>query len=86
MWKVHMITNFYYQVIYDYLYHPDLGWYHSYGIQVVVDNSKNQTSIHTIHDVSVCKSHAEFIARILNEENVDPVHFSDVVENHLEGI
>lgn len=41
MWKVHMITNFYYQVIYDYLYHPDLGWYHSYGIQVVVDNSKN---------------------------------------------
>lgn len=81
-----MVTSYRYRVIPDYLYHPDLGWYHSYGIQVTMTDGKGQTSVHTIHDVAIQESHAEYIARILNQENVDPVHFQDVVEDHLEGI
>ncbi len=75
-----------YQIIPDYLFRPDLGWYHSYGIQAFTNHEGIRKAVHTIHDVSVLKSHVESTVELLNAERVSLVHFRDVVEDSLYGI
>ena len=71
-----------YRLIPDHLYHPEIGWYNSYGIHAFYGPQTTRT----IHDVSVIKVHVELIVDKLNREKVELVHFQNVVEDYLDGI
>lgn len=64
-----------YSVISERLYHPDLGYYHTYGIRVDAN--------HTIHDVSTYEDVAAHIVALINHANLPPALLNDVVSDML---
>lgn len=69
-WQYHVVSEDFYQ--------PELGKYHTYGIQVITPDCTN-----TLHDVSVCKKTTEHIVELLNRYQVSPIHLYDVVTDML---
>lgn len=59
--------------------HPDVGSFASFGLEVYEDGAL----IHTQSDVSVERDVVNRIARLCNEEQVEPVHLRDVVQDGI---
>ena len=66
------------------LFHPDIGFYPTYGIRALVQNEAGEEeTIASIDDVAVDLSTAEKIAYLCNYHQVSIVHFREVVEDLL---
>ncbi|MDR2932211.1 MAG: DUF6514 family protein [Oscillospiraceae bacterium] len=57
--------------------HPDIGSYHTYGIEIVPPSP--------IHDVSTDRAFVEHMAGLFTAGQLSPLHFSDAVEDALNG-
>lgn len=64
-----------YQVVPEETSHPNIGKYHTYGIQIIPPES--------IHDISTDKTIVERMANLFTEHQLSPIHFRDAVEDML---
>lgn len=60
-------------------YHRSVGHYESYGIALITDGSIDRI----IRDISPDRERVEELVRLFNDEDLDPVHFSQAVEDFL---
>jgi len=67
-----------YIVVQEDLYHPDLGEYCTYGIQM-----KREGETDMIHDISTCRQAVIHMAELFNRCQLSPVHLFDVVTDML---
>ena len=66
------------------LYHPDLGYYTTYGIEAApfcsLPDTENRLQI---HDISIRRYEVECLVYRMNMGGLSPLHLSDVVEDFL---
>ena len=68
-----------YKVISETSTHPDIGSFDTFGLEVY----ENGTLIQTESDVSAEWDVVNRIARLCNEEQLEPVHLRDVIQNSI---
>jgi len=76
--KQQYLSDAQYIVVKENLYHPDLGEYCTYGIQM-----KDGEYIDIIHDISTCGRTVINLAELFNRFQLSPVHLFDVVTDML---
>jgi len=72
-----------YRIVPEEIYHPDIGKYHTYGIQAIWRASNGRMAQKTIHDVGIDRETVENMAKLFTKHQLRPIHFSDVVEDML---
>ncbi len=60
-------------------YHRAVGFYDTFGISVFVDGELTRI----VRDISADREKVERLARLFNEEQLDPVHLTQAVEDFL---
>ena len=68
-----------YRLFVQSMYDRFCGFYETYGISLFIDGEPTRI----IRDVSVDKEKAQHLVDILNEEQLEPENFSQVVEEFL---
>ena len=72
-----------YRTVSEERYHPDIGKYHTYGIQAMWRASNGRRAQKIIHDVGTDRETVENMARQFTKRQLFPIHFSDAVEDML---
>jgi len=72
-----------YRAVPEKSYHPDIGKYHTYGIQAMWRGSNGRMAQQSIHDVTTDREKAEKMARQFTKHQLCPIHFYDVAEDML---
>ena len=60
-------------------YHRSCGFYETYGIALIVDGAPQRI----IKDISLDREKVVSLVALFNEEDLDPVHFSQAVDDFL---
>ena len=68
-----------YRIFVQNMYDRFCGFYETYGIALFVDGEAQRI----IRDVSTDREKAQLLVNLLNEEQLEPEHFSQVVEEFL---
>ena len=68
-----------YQLIGTYLFEEDVGWYHTYGIKVILPDGTSRT----LSDISTDRERVQALVDACRAGALDPDHLTDVVENFL---
>jgi len=83
-WDKHRaISTVFYQSFCTLEEYPYAGLYPSYGIQCLALTTKGWKLVGTIRDISLNQDAIIQLVNRLNLRQVDPVHFKNVVEDHL---
>lgn len=74
---------FRYQPIKESLTSVDCGSYISFGIQSMQSASDECVEIRSVSDVSVDGTFVEKLCRIFTENQLDPIHMTEVIEDSI---
>ncbi len=74
---------FYYEIFDERLNKPDIGEYTAYGVLIYRTAAKEKALIAKISDVTTDLERAEKLILLCNNEQVEPIHFNDVMEDVL---
>ena len=73
------MTKPYYRLTGAYLFEEDIGWYYTYGIEVLLpDGSKRN-----LPDISCDREEVQALVNACREHQLDPGQLNDVIENFL---
>lgn len=64
-------------------YLPDVGAYQSYGLNVVAEEAGAETLLSVIQDISVDRAFVEALAQTFEQQQLEPIHLPDVLEDVL---
>lgn len=67
-----------YSLVPEILYHPDVGMYRTYGIEIKVFDYMD-----ILHDISICENTVHDMVRLINHRQVSPLQFHDIVLDML---
>ena len=68
-----------YQLSVQTAYNRSCGFYETYGIALIVDGAPQRI----IKDISLDREKVVSLVALFNEEDLDPVHFSQAVDDFL---
>lgn len=72
----------FFKVIKEKLYNPEIGFYISFGIEAVDEDSEN--TVTSVSDVFLYEDKAREFAGLLNECKADAVHLQELCEAEIE--
>ena len=65
------------------LFSPSLGCYRAFGLAAVLDAPQGKRCLALVQDVSTQESFVAGLARRCTEEQLEPVHLKNVIEDSI---
>lgn len=72
-----------YRATAEHCFSPEIGCYHTYGIQAEGRVANRWTVLETVHDVAVNRDVAEKTAILFTKHQLSPIHLLDALEDFL---
>jgi len=72
-----------YKIIEETIHSEEFGEYNTFGLQVEEITNNDQCEIHILHDVTTNKDAATEMVRLFNEEQLEAIHFEEVVQDMI---
>ncbi|SBW09969.1 conserved hypothetical protein [uncultured Eubacteriales bacterium] len=78
-----VLFQWWYCAVEEKSYYPELGYYRTYGLQIIGRVGDEWKVLDVLHDVSVSQNDAETMAALFTRNKLSPIQFREVVEDML---
>lgn len=77
------LVQWWYCAVEEQAYSQELGYYRTYGLQIIGKAEGGWSVLDTLHDVSVNRDTAEQVAARFTKHQLSPIQFREAVEDML---